>query len=703
MNYTLLSGSSFKEFYCGIEFIKVTNKDETEKYSYKLKDGLNEKEFRQTNGYIDGGITFVESDNMFDVFKKIWDALYIRKIEIPDDANVFIDDKEYMADKIILGERVAIIDMEQWNDKSFCDKALTIDPKLVKYCKNISSEKLKEIVSKDPYIIEHIKNPSEELINIAVERTPYLIRYIPNPPLDLLKKCIKTSPYIIRYCENLTYDVLIELVRTNPEIIDSLPNPTYELCKEAVIINPLTLKHVPINHKTEELCNMAFSANMASFPFLNKMYITKEMCIEAVKYNGEFLRQVPDRFFTDDVCIEAIKQKPRAIDIIKNPTDEMWITAIKGEPSIIFDIRNPSDEMLLLAAPKYPTLYDKIRDKNLIGDNINLDEVLKKTPSYIINIKNPTYEQWLCVIRQSGKFIKDIPQHHITEELGMIALQDYPDGLEFIDNQTDSMCLTAVFQKGVVLRFVKNQTDDISMAAVDNDPLALEYVINQTPEIVKKALDRNIKAFKFVKDKTPEIIEYACYADPDIISCINDYTSIQKYEKIITDVLKKKGLALQHIPKNLQTKEMCENALENDVYAVEYMNQDFLTEDMAIKVVKKYGYLIRHIHNKTDKINMEAIKNHPKSLSYINNQTEELCLTAVDLDYTTLLYVIKQTPEICFHAVRKHFTAMVHVNLQDEIAIKVCCVIDPRCINYVRDLTIRNECQELIKEIESYS
>lgn len=706
MNYTLLSGSSFKEFYGGIEFIKVTNKEGTEKYNHKLKDGLNELPLKQSYGYIDGGIKFYELDNLFDALKRVYDSEYILKVEIPDDANVFIDDKEYMADKLILKDKVLLKDLEYWNDITFCEKAIKFDPKFLKYCKSITQEKLLELVKQDAYIIEYIMDPTEEMINIAVDKFPYLIKYVKDPPLELLKKVAMSTSYVIKQCFNLSLAKLFELVKFKPESLEYINNPSYEMCEEAVKKDPMLLKHVPINYRTEELCNMAFNSDIRTFPFLNKKFITHDMCIDAVKFDGALLKYVPDVHFTNSVCIEAIKQKPIAIDHIKNPTIEMWKVAITSDPSIIFDLKNPSDEMLLLAAPKYPSLYDKIKNKSLIiqGDGVDVDFLLNNNPNYITNIKNPSYQQCLTVIKKSAKLINYIPLEHQSEELCMIAVQDYPESIKFMEKQTDSIALTAVLQRGRVLQFVKNKTDDICEAAVDNDGTALEFVDNQTDIIIKKAFLQNTTAFKFIKNKTYEIIEYACSIDHNLIEFIinpSDPSTVTKYQKIIMDALKKKGTLLKHIPIAYQTPEICQAAIDNDPYAVESMDPTLLSEDLAIKIVSKNGSLLRIIKNQTPKICMEAIKNYPQGLYYVNNQTEELCMTALQLNHNTLVYIKDQTPEICFTAVSKDYTTMYNVNNNDEMVIKFCCVIDPRCVYYVKDLTIKNECYDLLRDIEA--
>jgi hypothetical protein len=152
----------------------------------------------------------------------------------------------------------------------------------------------------------------------------------------------------------------------------------------------------------------------------------------------------------------------------------------------------------------------------MIGEE-NVEYVLAVNPEYIKTITNPTYEQCLVVIKKSGKFMEYIPPTHQTEELCLIAINEYPEALQFIENQTDTIAITAVIKKGAMLKYVKNKTHDICMAAIENDGMALEYVDNQNLEIIVSALKKNTRAFKFVNELTVPIAKYVVSIDPILL------------------------------------------------------------------------------------------------------------------------------------------------------------------------------------------
>jgi hypothetical protein len=80
------------------------------------------------------------------------------------------------------------------------------------------------------------------------------------------------------------------------------------------------------------------------------------------------------------------------------------------------------------------------------------------------------------------------------------AVKEYGDALQYVNNQTENICLEAVKQK-----YVKNQTENICLEAVKKDGYALQYVNenifkNMTEELtleqICKELGRNIKIIK---------------------------------------------------------------------------------------------------------------------------------------------------------------------------------------------------------------
>ena len=711
----LLSGSSFKDFFPGFEFIKVVTHDDTQKFNVKLKDGLNEIPLKQTHMYVDGGISFCEKDNILNAIKKVFDAKYIRKVELIDDANVFIDDNEYLTDKATLGEKVLIEDLKEWENKEFCMKAIKVDVKFLKYIKNLTDEMKMEILLKDIYAIEYIKDPTFEMQKYVVTKSPYLIRHIKNPSLELVLIAITEAPYSVRYIDNLSEEIILELVKVKPAVIEFVKNLPEEVYCEVVSKDGKLIKHITI--QTQKICDVAFANDKASFPHIQKKFKTYDMCLEAVKLDGDYLDFVPDDHFLDSVIMEALSRSGNALRFIKDPDDKMCFTALNNNPAAIHHIKKPTDAMYLIACKTQPQFYNFIKDKSIINDQERLIELVNANPELLSNINNPTYEQCLKAVKKSGRLIKDVPKEHHTEELCLIAIQDFPDALSWIDGdkQTDIMCISGVVQKGQVIRYVKKQNHDVCLAAVENDGLALEFVdeLYQTIDIVKVALKQNNASFKFIKNKTEEVLIYAVTLDPfllhNMLNPVNYYNGttpgakINVSENVIKEAVGRRGYLLRYVTKELQTFEICKMAVINDPCALEHVLPEFQTDEIVLPTLEKNGIMLMHVQNKTPKRCYVAVKSKPLAIRYVTDQTPELCELAISLDYDALTCIKKQTPELCMHAVSRHYTAMRHVENQEKTLCMHCVVLNPKSILYIKDLDTRSECELIIKEIDSHA
>ena len=84
-----------------------------------------------------------------------------------------------------------------------------------------------------------------------------------------------------------------------------------------------------------------------------------------------------------------------------------------------------------------------------------------------------------------------------------------PFALQYVDEQTEAICLAAVKQDGFALRFVKKQTEAICHAAVKQNGYALCYVHEQTEAICKAAVQENGIALQYVKVQTPALCKLA--------------------------------------------------------------------------------------------------------------------------------------------------------------------------------------------------
>lgn len=89
-------------------------------------------------------------------------------------------------------------------------------------------------------------------------------------------------------------------------------------------------------------------------------------------------------------------------------------------------------------------------------------------------VENQTEEMCLEAVRRDGEALEYVKNQ--TEEICWEAILSVGGALEYVKNQTEEMCLEAVLSNGFNLICVKNQTEEICRAAVWMSGLALEYV-----------------------------------------------------------------------------------------------------------------------------------------------------------------------------------------------------------------------------------
>lgn len=214
---TELSGLEFKRTYSNTNFYKLTNRIENH-HEFQFHDGLNidTNEFKPSGSCSKGGLYFVEENK---VYKWIYYDIcigsmhYIRKVEIPDDARVYIENDKFKADKFILGLRNPI------------SKDIYTEAALYKF--NILNNIPQSMKDKD-------------LCMKSVKKHGFSLRDVPNYLIDkeMCMEAVKTHGASLKY------------VPLN--LIDR------EICMEAIDCYASSLEFVPDSFKDVEMCMRAF-------------------------------------------------------------------------------------------------------------------------------------------------------------------------------------------------------------------------------------------------------------------------------------------------------------------------------------------------------------------------------------------------------------------------------------------------------------
>lgn len=189
-----------------------------------------------------------------------------------------------------------------------------------------------------------------------------------------------------------------------------------------------------------------------------------------------------------------------------------------------------------------------------------------ETINYINNIKNQGFqfpESNLTAVNYDGTSIKYMDE---TIELSLAAVKQNGLAIKFIQNQTREICEAAVNQNPLALQFIENQTNELCMMAVKKNGLALKYVEIMESDIAYTAVKQNYDSLK-----------YAYIFSPTFIGMI-----IPTF-----------GLALEFVPAQYQTNQLCMTAVKNNGMALEF------------------------VHEKTAEIVAEALKSNPEANKFI--------------------------------------------------------------------------------------
>lgn len=215
---------------------------------------------------------------------------------------------------------------------------------------------------------------------------------------------------------------------------------------------------------------------------------------------------------------------------------------------------------------------------------------------------------------------------------------------EFLDfaDIADSYWLELLFDKkqSAALQYVEDQTDDICVRAITQDAGAIRFVRDQTEDLCMLAVQKNGLAVRHIRSPSTNVSYHAA---------------------------KQNGDALEHI-KN-QTHDICAAALMHGFTLGFVIDQ---TEELCIIAVTHFGCSLRDVKVQTEKICELAVKENGKALQYVKVQTEKICKYAVKQNGYALQYVKVQTLEICRFAVKQNDRAIRYVN--------ECFVSDLGCV-----------------------
>ncbi len=97
--------------------------------------------------------------------------------------------------------------------------------------------------------------------------------------------------------------------------------------------------------------------------------------------------------------------------------------------------------------------------------------------------------------------------------------------LQYIENQTHSLCLKAVNNNGYALKYVKKQTNSIIFKAIKNNPRAITHVIKQKYKFCAYVINRDPYAIILINNPTYKMYCHAINKDIEALDYITNQTN----------------------------------------------------------------------------------------------------------------------------------------------------------------------------------
>lgn len=244
-----MSGKEFIYLFPDIseKLVKLTNREENHN-GYIFKTGLNV----DTNKFdadkkCGNGIYFTDIYNMIQWFtyKRItvtkflnifrWEneyddmMIFYRKVTLPLDCNVCIESRDkFKADKIILGDRIKIKDMDIWKDEEYCIRAINQNESAFRYIREPSVSLQILFVKNKGSNIRYIKDPNEDVQIEALKQNPCLITHIEQPCRLAQLIAVSYNGFLIKHIKNteITEEVQLEAVKQNGKCIEYIRDPS---------------------------------------------------------------------------------------------------------------------------------------------------------------------------------------------------------------------------------------------------------------------------------------------------------------------------------------------------------------------------------------------------------------------------------------------------------------------------------------------
>lgn len=354
---------------------------------------------------------------------------------------------------------------------------------------------------------------------------------------------------------------------------------------------------------------------------------TPGLCLQAVESDGMNLEHVPSAVLSNEICLESVKQNGYAFSFI--PLDKlssaMCIAAVEQQPTVL--------PLVLSAIEKKPSLFSaKLIDQICMSAVTNKPAVIKKIPPQFLN--DDLYVAALTKDGSTLEFIlKQIPSEKLNPDWYWLALKS--SGLS-------------------VLEYIPQ---DLQRQRLNED----DYI-----ELIKSASYIPHNAFAHIpKEKLSfKIMLLAIEKDIEALTRVPENLSTEELNSLYLSAVKIDPRALQYIPLEKRSEEICQIALAGNQFAFQFFPPTLLTYEFCLDKVKNNGWMLQYIPKEVletapwaKEIYVAAINDNPQALQFSippNILTKNDYLEALKKDISAVKYIPDEilTSEMYVQAVK---------------------------------------------------
>ena len=243
---TVLSGEEFKEQYV-TECYKIL-KGGCVHNGYEFVNGLNVDsiKFNPKGECLRGGFYFTEYKKILYWLNYTKDLTYIAEVTIPDDAQVYVEENKFKANKFTLNlnDKIDIKDHECWTDNKFCELAVQQNTRALQYVTNQNNDICELAVQRNGNALQFVTNQTNEICKLAVQQNGHALKFVINQTNDICKIAVWKNGVALQYVINQTNEICKLAVKQSGYALQFAKEQTEEICKLAVRQNEYALRFV---------------------------------------------------------------------------------------------------------------------------------------------------------------------------------------------------------------------------------------------------------------------------------------------------------------------------------------------------------------------------------------------------------------------------------------------------------------------------